>query len=157
MALYHRYGFEVFCSLRDRDLAEALWPEWAVLTSGPGGPAASQSDENMVRIQSLSMFRRAADPRVRPGRPRRNSRQEVSVSLEAWGDEGNIGPEGYVSEERAEELFRAGAQAMREMLARLFEMADHDQWAKRVRGEWHPGWGDDPGRPDEVVDDIWVA
>lgn len=31
--MYHQAGFEVFCGLRDRDLAEALWPEWAVSTS----------------------------------------------------------------------------------------------------------------------------
>jgi hypothetical protein len=79
------------------------------------------------------------------------------MSLEAWGDEGDIGMDGYVTEERAEELFRAGAQAMRELLARFFESAGNDLTAKSIRENWHPGWGDDPGRPDEVINDIWMA
>lgn len=44
------------------------------------------------------------------------------MSLEAWGDEGDVGPYGYVTEERAEEMFRTGAQAMREMLARFLRV-----------------------------------
>lgn len=79
------------------------------------------------------------------------------MSLEAWGDEGNSGPSGYVTEERAEDLFRAGAQAMREMLARFVEQGGDLATAVSIRANWHPGWGEDPGKPDGVVDDIWAA
>jgi hypothetical protein len=79
------------------------------------------------------------------------------MSLEAWGDEGDIGPDGYVTEDRAEELFIAGAQAMREMLARFVEQGGDDTTAMSIRANWHPGWGKDPGRPEAVVSDIWDA
>ena len=79
------------------------------------------------------------------------------MSLEAWGDEGDVGMEGYVTDERAEELFRAGAQAMREMLARFIEAQGDTTTAQSIRANWHPGWGKDPGKPDEVVDDPWKA
>ena len=79
------------------------------------------------------------------------------MSIEAWGDDGDVGPEGYVTEERAEEMFVGGAQAMREMLARFFESAGNDLTAKSIRAHWHPGWGDDPGRPDEVVSECWIV
>lgn len=79
------------------------------------------------------------------------------MSLEAWGDEGDTGMDGYVTEDRAAELFRAGAQAMREMLARHFESAGHDLIPKIIRDTWHEGWGNDPGDPSVVVGDIWDA
>lgn len=60
------------------------------------------------------------------------------------------GPEGYVTEERAEEMFIAGLQAMREMLARFVE-ADNPVIAQSMRLNWNPSWGKDPGRPDAIV------
>lgn len=66
-------------------------------------------------------------------------------------------PEGYVTDDRAEEMFVAGAQAMREMLARFVEQGGDATTAQSIRLNWHPGWGKDPGRPDEVVNDCWSA
>lgn len=68
--------------------------------------------------------------------------------------------EGYVTEQRAQELFTAGLQAMREMLARFVENGpptDPKLLAQSMRANWNPSWGDDPGRPDEVVRDCWDA
>lgn len=65
--------------------------------------------------------------------------------------------DGRFTEERVEEFFRAGAQAMREMLARFVEQGGDARTAESIRANWHPGWGKDPGRPDEVIDDIWKA
>lgn len=67
------------------------------------------------------------------------------VSREAWGDEGGGGPDGYVTDERAEEAFVEGAQAAREMLARFVEQGGHPEIATSIRANWHPGWGADPG------------
>lgn len=47
--------------------------------------------------------------------------------------------------------FRAGAQAMREMLARFVEGCD-PVTAQSLRLNWAPSWGDDPGRPDAVAE-----
>ena len=77
------------------------------------------------------------------------------MSLGAWGDEGDIGMEGYVTEERAEEMFREGLQAMREMLARFVEQGGDAVTATSIRANWNPSWGKDPGRPDEVQRDAW--
>lgn len=63
--------------------------------------------------------------------------------------------EGYVTEERAEELFTAGLQAMREMLARFVEQGGNPEVAKSMRLNWNPSWGNDPGQPDEVATDCW--
>ena len=79
------------------------------------------------------------------------------MSLEAWGDEGDTGLEGYVTEERAEEAFVDGAQAMREMLARFVEQGGDARIAQSIRLNWNPAWGKDPGRPDEIADDCWSA
>lgn len=79
------------------------------------------------------------------------------MSLEAWGNDGLDGPDGYVTDERAEELFVAGAQAMREMLARFVEQGGDHSTAMSIRANWHPGWGPDPGRPDDVVASCWSA
>lgn len=68
------------------------------------------------------------------------------MSLEAWGDEGDVGPDGYVTEDRAEEIFAEGAQACREMLARFIEQGGHHEIEASIRANWHPGWGEDPGR-----------
>lgn len=61
-------------------------------------------------------------------------------------------------------LFRAGAQAMREMLARFVEQGggtgggvEASVIAQSMRLNWHPGWGADPGRPEKVVGDCWEA
>ena len=80
------------------------------------------------------------------------------MSLHGWGDGDDGDPhEGYITEGRAEELFAAGAQAMREMLARFVEQGGHDDIANSIRLNWHPGWGNDPGRPDAVAADAWSA
>ena len=53
--------------------------------------------------------------------------------------------EGYVTEERAEEMFIEGAQAMREMLAR-FVTVESPTIAASIRANWFPSWGPDPGK-----------
>lgn len=77
------------------------------------------------------------------------------MSYEAWGDGDDH--DGYVTDERAEEMFVAGAQQMREMLARFVEQGGDATTAQSIRANWHPGWGKDPGKPDEVYDDPWKA
>lgn len=64
--------------------------------------------------------------------------------------------EGWVTEDRAEEMFVLGAQACREMLARFVEAQD-PVIANSIRLNWHPGWGKDPGKPDTVAADAWSA
>lgn len=68
------------------------------------------------------------------------------MSLEAWGDEGDAGPEGYVTEERAEEMFVEGLVAMHEMLARFIEQGGDPATAASIRANWSPSWGNDPER-----------
>lgn len=48
------------------------------------------------------------------------------------------------------QAFRRGAQACREMLARFVEQGGDETTAVSIRANWHPEWGDDPGRPDEL-------
>lgn len=74
------------------------------------------------------------------------------MSLEAWGDDGMdmAGPEGYVTDERAEEYFVGGLVAMREMLAQFFEHAGDTTIAQSIRANWKPEWGKDPGKPDMI-------
>lgn len=67
------------------------------------------------------------------------------------------GPEGYVTEDRAEELFIAGAQACREMMARFVEQGGNPEIAESIRANWHPGWGKDPGRPEEIAPSCWES
>lgn len=43
------------------------------------------------------------------------------MSLEAWGDEGDLGPDGYVTEERADEMVK---DATDELVAMLLEAND---------------------------------
>lgn len=75
-----------------------------------------------------------------------------------WGEPEDFGPpEGYTTEERAEQMFVAGAQACREMIARFVEQGGAHATAASIRANWHPGWGDDPGRPDDVIGDPWTA
>lgn len=76
------------------------------------------------------------------------------MSYEVWGD-GDDGRDGYVTDERAVEMFVEGAQAMREMLARFVEQGGDAATANSIRLNWHPGWGKDPGRPNEVQPDPW--
>lgn len=78
-------------------------------------------------------------------------------SAEAFYLEEPEGPEGYVTEERAEELFVAGLQAMREMLARFVEQGGNTEIATSIRLNWHPAWGKDPGRPESVIESAWDA
>ena len=81
------------------------------------------------------------------------------MSLEAWGDcdEAFGPPDGYCTEQRACELFVAGLQAMREMLARGLEQAGDPVSANILRQRWNPSWGKDPGRPEKVIDEPWEA
>jgi len=77
------------------------------------------------------------------------------MSLEAFGDEGEAATDGYVPEERVDEGFKAGLQAMREMLARFVEQGGNTEVATSLRLNWHPAWGKDPGRPERVALSAW--
>lgn len=77
------------------------------------------------------------------------------MSWEAWGDDSADMHEGFVTEERAEEIFRAGLQAMREMLARFVERGGDPVIAQSMRLNWNPSWGPDPGRPEKIAEDMW--
>lgn len=76
------------------------------------------------------------------------------MSYEAWGD-GDEDNYGYVTEERAEQMFREGLQAMREMLARFVEQGGDHTTAASIRANWNPSWGKDPGAPDDIQQDPW--
>lgn len=78
------------------------------------------------------------------------------MSADVWGDD-EPWPDGYVTDDRAEEMFVEGAQAMREMLARFVEQGGNPEIAQSIRLNWHPGWGKDPGRPDAVANDPWSS
>lgn len=65
--------------------------------------------------------------------------------------------DGYVTEERAEEMFVLGAQACREMMARFVEQGGDAVTANSIRANWHPGWGKDPGKLDAIPNDAWSA
>lgn len=79
------------------------------------------------------------------------------MSYEAWGD-GDDGMDGWVTNERAEELFIAGAQVMREMLARFVEQGGDATTAQSIRANWNPSWGTDPGRWEgDIPQDCWSA
>lgn len=67
------------------------------------------------------------------------------MSYEAWG-EPEDGPEGYVTEEAAEERFVDGLVAMRETLARFVEQGGDAVTANSLRLNWNPAWGTDPLR-----------
>lgn len=66
-------------------------------------------------------------------------------------------PDGYVTDNRAEDFFRAGAQQMREMLARFVEHDGNPILAQSLRANWVPNWGADPGKPETIEEDIWGA
>ena len=75
-------------------------------------------------------------------------------------DDGGDAHEGYVTEERAREMFIAGAQYMREMLARFVEQGGDPVIAGSIRANWVPSWGADPGpipATDPIVADPWQA
>ncbi len=77
------------------------------------------------------------------------------MSLEAWGDEGDFGPDGYVTDERCAELMIGAAKVMREMLARFVEQGGDATTAASIRANWIPSWGKDPGPwPDPIPEDI---
>lgn len=76
------------------------------------------------------------------------------MSLGAWGD-GEDGMDGYVTDDRAEELFLEGLAAMREMLARFVEQGGDAKTAASIRANWNPSWGKDPGRPEKVQESAW--
>ena len=78
------------------------------------------------------------------------------MSWEAWG-ESDDGMDGYVTEKRAEEFFIAGAQQMREMLARFVEQDGNPTLAMSLRANWIPNWGPDPGKPENIEEDLWGA
>ena len=52
--------------------------------------------------------------------------------------------------------FARGAQVCREMMARFVEQGGDTSTATSIRANWHPGWGDDPGQPPEILD-TWEA
>lgn len=74
------------------------------------------------------------------------------MSLEVWGDEGNI--DGGYTEERMQEAFVQGAQACREMTARFVEQGGDTSTAMSIRANWHPSWGVDPGKPGAVAEEF---
>lgn len=70
----------------------------------------------------------------------------------------------YITEDRADEAFKAGLRAMREILARFIEQGgdnmpgvSYKDLATSIRLNWRPSWGDDPGRPQDVADCCWTA
>lgn len=74
--------------------------------------------------------------------------------MTVW-DDGFDDHDGYVTEERCEEAFAEGLQAMREMLARFVEQGGDHTTAMSLRANWNPSWGKDPGKPDEIKKDCW--
>lgn len=77
------------------------------------------------------------------------------MSLEAWGDEIPGMPDGYITEERADEAFVAGLVAMREHIARHADQYWRDGVGDAVRHVWREPWGEDPGMPQDVADSCW--
>lgn len=57
----------------------------------------------------------------------------------------------FAEKDRMAKSFIAGAQACREMMARFVEQGGDKTTAASIRANWHPGWGCDPGRPDDVA------
>jgi hypothetical protein len=68
--------------------------------------------------------------------------------------------DGLFTEDRMADAFRAGAAQMREMLARFVEhgpASDPKTIAESMRLNWVPNWGKDPGKQDDVHDDLWSS
>lgn len=64
-------------------------------------------------------------------------------------------PEGYITEERTEELALQAAACMREMLARFVEV-ESPTIAASIRANWIPNWGKDPGKWEgPIPESIW--
>jgi hypothetical protein len=64
------------------------------------------------------------------------------------------------TDDRMADAFRAGAAQMREMLARFVEQGGDSPAtviAQSMRLNWVPNWGKDPGKQDEVYDDLWTT
>lgn len=76
------------------------------------------------------------------------------MNADVWGD-GDDGRDCYVTEERCEQAFVDGLQAMREMLARFVEQGGDHVIANSIRLNWNPQWGKDPGRPGTIMTDCW--
>ena len=72
------------------------------------------------------------------------------MSLEVWGDEG-MENDGYIHEDRVQEIFIAGLQAMRETQARFVEQGGETALAQSIRANWNPEWGEDPGPVSEII------
>lgn len=55
-------------------------------------------------------------------------------------------------DEAIKAAFRLGAQGCREMMARFVDQGGYGDQniVSSIRANWHPGWGDDPGRPNEI-------
>lgn len=78
------------------------------------------------------------------------------MSHEVYGDNDDM--DGWITDERGQELFVAGAQACREMMARFVEQGGNPAIAQSIRANWHPGWGKDPGKLDgDIPQDCWSA
>lgn len=79
------------------------------------------------------------------------------MSYEAWGD-GDDGDDRFTADrvqEIANEAFRRGVQASREMMARFVEQGGDAATAQSIRANWNPNWGDEPGRiSDQDYDEI---
>lgn len=67
------------------------------------------------------------------------------MSYEAWGEQDE---DAGFTENRMDDAFRQGLQAMREMLARFIEQGGDATTAMSIRANWNPDWGKDPGKPE---------
>lgn len=77
------------------------------------------------------------------------------MSLEVYGDEGDTGMDGYVTDDVARDMALSAAQVMREMLARFVE-TESPVIAESIRANWIPSWGKDPGKWEgPIPSDIW--
>lgn len=56
------------------------------------------------------------------------------MSLEAWGDEGLVGPDGYVTDERAEEMVAEATTELRAEVARLQAILNTPETANFLEG-----------------------
>lgn len=70
------------------------------------------------------------------------------MSYEAWGEPDE--DRGF-TEDRMDDAFRDGLQAMREMLARFVENGGDATTAMSIRANWNPDWGPDPGKPESIA------
>lgn len=71
------------------------------------------------------------------------------MSYEAWGEPDE---DGGFTEDRMDDAFRNGLQAMREMLARFVEQGGDKKTSMSIRANWNPNWGKDPGNPEYIAD-----